>query len=104
MCLYQEEKMAGKLLAGLIVQKGVIVSQSNGLTFNLPTGLVTFPNADNLTAYPIVSYISPNATYATDTVFFKQIGNTAVTVWQGAQDTTGRNGSPTDFSLVVVGL
>jgi hypothetical protein len=50
---------------------------------------------------PVVSYVSPNATYATETVFIKEYNNTTVTVWQGAQDTSGRNHPPVDFTLVV---
>jgi hypothetical protein len=65
---------------------------------------VTFPNPNNLKATPVVSYISPNAGYATETVYFKEIATTTATVWQGAQDTSGRNHPPLDFTITIVGF
>jgi hypothetical protein len=96
--------MAFQTLAALRVQHHAVVSQSPGVNFDPATGSVTFPNPHNLIVVPSVSYISPNAAYATETVYFKDIQNTALIVWEGAQDTSGRNGSPGDFSLVVVGF
>lgn len=96
--------MTFQILAALRVQHHAVVSKSNGVNFDPATGSVTFPNPQNLTVVPSVSYISTNAAYATETVYFKNIQNTDVIVWEGAQDTSGRNGSPGDFSLVVVGF
>lgn len=95
--------MALELLAALRVQNHAVISQSPGVNFDVGTGTVTFPNPKGLTVVPVVSYISPNATYATESIFFKDIQNTAVVVWEGAQDTSGRNGSPAWFTLLVSG-
>ncbi|MFB9263585.1 hypothetical protein ACFFWD_10430 [Bradyrhizobium erythrophlei] len=96
--------MAFEILAAIRVENHNVVSQSPGVNFNQATGSVTFPNPKNLTVVPSVSFISPNATYATSTVYFKSIQNVDVIVWEGAQDTSGRNGSPGWFSLIVVGF
>ena len=96
--------MTFEILAALVVQNHNVIHQSPGANFNPATGSVTFPNPRNLTAVPTVSYVSPNAAYATETAYFKSIQNTDVIVWQGAQDTSGRNSSPSDFSLIVVGF
>ena len=95
--------MSMEILASLRVQNHGVVSASPGVSFDVGTGTVTFPNPKGLTVVPVVSYISPNAAYATESVFFKDIQNTAVVVWDGAQDTSGRNGSPGWFTLVVTG-
>lgn len=90
------------ILATLIVKGGRVTSQyPKALEFDPPTGVVSFPNPDGLEATPVVSYISPTASHATETVYLKEIGKTTVTVWQGAQDSSGRNHAPTDFTLVV---
>jgi hypothetical protein len=86
--------MAFEILAAPRVQQNQVVSQSPSVNFIAATGSVTFPNPNNRTVVPSVSYISPNATYATQTVYFKSIQNTDVIVWEGAQDTSGRNGLP----------
>jgi hypothetical protein len=86
--------MQGQVLAAATVQDGRIVTASPGLNFDAPTGLITFPNPSNVTAIPVVSYISENAAYSTESVFIKEYGQTSVTVWQGAQDTSGRNHPP----------
>jgi hypothetical protein len=97
--------MSGQILAALIVKHGTIVSKSSkDVNFDAATGLVTFANAGGLNATPVVSYISPNATYATEHVYFKELGNTSVTVWQGPLDTGNRNHPPSDFTLIVVGF
>lgn len=96
--------MTGQVLAAAVIRGGTVVSHSPGLAFDPHTGLITFPNPNNLTATPVVSYITPNAAYATETVYFKEIGKTTATVWQGAQDTSGRNHPPLDFTIVVVGF
>ena len=97
--------MAGQVLAVLAVKGGVVVNRAPAaVEFDPATGLVTFPNPNKLTAVPVVSYISANAAYATETVFIKEHGGTTVTVWQGAQDTSGRNHPPIDFTLVVGAL
>jgi hypothetical protein len=96
--------MAGQVLAAAVVRGGVLITHSPNLSFDHSTGLVTFPNPNNLKATPVVSYISPNAAYATETVYFKEISNTTAIVWQGAQDTSGRNHPPLDFTIVVVGF
>jgi hypothetical protein len=97
--------MTGQVLAVLVVKDAHVVTRSPDIVeFHPDTGLVTFQNKDNLSAVPVVSYRSPNATYATETVFIKEYDPVSVTVWQGAQDTTGRNHPPTDFTLVVVGV
>jgi hypothetical protein len=94
--------MSGQVLALLVVKGGRVASRAPAnVEFDPPTGLVTFQNPSKLTAVPVVSYVSPNATYATETVFIKEYDNTTVTVWQGAQDASGRNHPPVDFTLVV---
>jgi len=94
--------MVGQVLAMLVVKNGKVANRApTSVEFDSATGLVTFQNPNNLSAVPVVSYISPNATYATETVFIKEYDNTTVTVWQGAQDTSGRNHPPVDFTLVV---
>ena len=94
--------MTGQVLALLAVKNGKVATRApDNVEFDPATGLVTFSNSSSLSAVPVVSYISPNATYATETVFIKEYDNTTVTVWQGAQDTSGRSHPPTDFTLLV---
>ena len=94
--------MSGQVLAVLVVRNGKVASRAPAqVEFDAATGLVTFQNPNNLSAVPVVSYISPNATYATESVFVKEYSHTTVTLWQGAQDTSGRNHPPIDFALVV---
>jgi hypothetical protein len=95
----------GRLLGSLQVKASKIVSSSYGLTFDSGTGVVTFPNPDNLKVVPVMSSISPNNVYVTESVYSRTASSpTQVTVWQGAQDTSGRNHAPVDFTLIIAGF
>ena len=67
--------MVGQVLAMLVVKNGKVANRAPAsVEFDSATGLVTFQNPNNpnnLSAVPVVSYISPNATYATETLFIK---------------------------------
>jgi hypothetical protein len=96
----------GRILASIEVRGGKVISSSNGVTFDSGTGTVTFANPDKLKVFPLMSYISTNDAYATESVFLKTLPSspTSVTVWQGAQDTTGRSHPPIDFIAVIFGF
>ena len=96
----------GRLLGSLQVRGSKIVSSSYGLTFDFGTGVVTFPNPNNLKVVPVMSSISPNNVYVTEfgLILGPSHRRLQVTVWQGAQDTSGRNHAPVDFTLIIVGF
>jgi hypothetical protein len=95
---------AGRILAMIEVKNGAVVYKSAGVTFDSGTGKITFENKSNLKPVPLYSYISPNGVYATESIFSRVIANDYIIAWQGAQDTSGRNHPPLDFTAVVVGF
>jgi len=94
---------SGILGAGTI-RSGQLTDHSDGVSFDSGSGKVSFPNSKNLRFIPIVSFIAANGQYATETCFVKGTGANFVVVWQGAQDTSGRNHPPTDCSFAIVGM
>jgi hypothetical protein len=94
----------GRILAMAEVKASRLVYNSDGVSFDSGNGTITFPNPNNLKFVPVMSYISENGTYATQTVYAKTFTNNSVVVWQGALDTTGQNGPPRSFTLIVIGF
>jgi hypothetical protein len=96
-------QISGRILAIAQVRGRKLVYANQGTTFDPSSGTVTFQNPMNLKFVPVMSYISTNNAYATETVYSKSFGPNYVVVWQGAQDTSGNNHPPYDFTLAVLG-
>ncbi len=94
----------GRILAMIEVKNGAVVYSSAGVTFDSGTGKITFQNKTKAKPVPVYSYISPNGVYATESIFSRVIAADYVIAWQGAQDTSGRNHPPADFTAVIVGF
>lgn len=93
-----------KILAMIRVQGGKVVSGSDGVTFDQPNGLITFPNSENRPFVPVISDFQ-TAQYITETHFVREIaGTNQFKVWRKPLDTGARNSPPSDFTAIVVGF
>lgn len=94
----------GRILAMISVHDGIIVSKSDGVTFDRSSGMVSFPNPEGLPFVPVISDFQ-RTLYTTQTHFIREIqGANKFTVWQTALDTGDRNWPPSNFTAVVVGF
>ncbi len=93
----------GGILASGVVKGGNLVVSTDGVTFDSGTGKLSFPNSKNMPFIPIVSALSPNGQYLTGSCFTRSTGPNYFILWQGAQDTSGRNNAPTDCTFTVLG-
>ncbi|MGR9503668.1 hypothetical protein ACU8MW_08120 [Rhizobium leguminosarum] len=93
----------GKILAAGIVRKSQLLSGSEGMTYDNISGRVTFPNPKGLKFVPLMASVSPTENYLTESCFTRSFGKDYFILWQGAQDTTGRNEAPRDCTFVVLG-
>lgn len=94
----------GGILAAGIVRSGTLTARTDGVIFDPDSGRITFPNPKGFVFVPIMSAISPNAEYVTESCYMKSINETSFVLWQGAQDTSGRNHKPYDCTFIVVGI
>jgi hypothetical protein len=62
----------GGVLAAGVIQGGRIIYSTAGVSFDLNTGRVSFQNPYSVKFIPILTTISPNATYATGACFHKE--------------------------------
>jgi hypothetical protein len=93
----------GGILAAGVVRGGQAIYSSRGTSFDPGTGRVSFPNPKGLKFIPIIAAISPNAQFVTESCYVRSIGPDFFILWQGAQDTSGRNEPPRDCTFTVVG-
>jgi hypothetical protein len=93
------------ILAAATVVGGQLdpANSSHGVAFNQATGILSFPNPNNLKFVPLISDTHAVA-YITSTCWIKEIGPANIVVWQSALDTSGRTWPPTDFTAVIVSL
>ena len=98
-----EALLSNYVLATAYIYKGASVV-SKGATFNSQTGVLSFPNPTNLKFAPIASVISSNGAYDTFSCFTKTMTSNTVVLWQGALDTSGRNGAPISCAIVVLAV
>lgn len=94
-------------LAAVTVIDGAVVIKSKGVDYNTATGVVTFPNPQNMHFVPIVSDLAPKNSepYITETHFIRKVDVTnQFTVWKKALDTGERNSPPSSFTAIVVGM
>lgn len=96
--------LANRVLGAAAVIKGRVDLVSQGATFDLATGTFTFPNPLGLRYVPVVTYISPNSTYATGDCFIKSMSPNTVSVGQGGLDTSGKVYPIDNCTLAVVGI
>lgn len=94
-------------LAAITVRKGAAVLNSKDVKYEAGTGVVTFPNPKNLRFVPIVSDLAQETPdhYITETHFIREIGSTnQFRVWRTPLDTSDRNGAPSNFTAIVIGM
>jgi len=100
-----EKITRGGVLATLIVKNRTLHSSfPDTVTYNSSTGLVTFPNPENLSFVPVISNIQ-ELYYNTSTHYIREINPpNQFRVWNTPLDTGGRNSAPYSFSAVVFGF
>jgi len=96
------------ILAVAAVRKKQLLSHSEGVIFDPPTGLISFPNPRGLPFIPLVSdFGDRNTTYITDTHYIQGVlGTDKFFVRAKALDTGGaeRTADAHDFTVVVLGF
>ncbi|GAA6138185.1 hypothetical protein NBRC116583_19320 [Arenicella sp. 4NH20-0111] len=93
-----------KALAILTVKNGNIEYSSSGVTYDKTSGIVEFPNPDNLNVLPIVSDLGSG--YMTSKHYIRQdftIRN-KFKIWRTTLDTGDRNSEPASFTAIAVGF
>jgi hypothetical protein len=95
--------LRGGILAAGVVKGGKLVVSTDGVSFDTESGKISFANGKNTPFITIVSAISPNGQYLTGSCYTRSTGPDYFILWQGAQDTSGRNNAPTDCTFTVVG-
>ncbi|NKK97713.1 hypothetical protein GFM02_05395 [Rhizobium leguminosarum bv. viciae] len=77
---------------------------SRGVNFDPSSGTITFPNPQNVAFVPIISDISARGEYLTESCYVRSVLQNGFILWQGAQDTSGRNHPPVDCTFAVIGM
>jgi hypothetical protein len=95
--------LCGGIFAAGVVKGGNLVVITDGVSFDSGTGKVSFPNSKNIPFITIVSAVSQNGQYLTGSCYTRSTGPNYFILWQGAQDTSGRNNAPTDCTFSVIG-
>ena len=99
----QSIENGNRVLASVHISGG-IVSGTNGVTYDAASGVVTFPNPDNLLFTPVISDYNVSH-YSTTTLYVRQVtGNNQFQVWRTTLDTGDRNYPPGSFTAIVVGF
>lgn len=94
----------GRILAMAQVKNGMLASASPGVSFDQPSGVVSFPNPRNVAFLPLISD-SREAPYITQMHWIKAIlPPDKFIVRSKAMDTGDRTYSPEDFTAVIVGF
>ncbi|MBB2823279.1 UNVERIFIED_ORG: hypothetical protein GGD59_006585 [Rhizobium esperanzae] len=77
---------------------------STGVKFDPGSGTITFPNPQNALFIPIISHISERGEYLTESCYMRSVVQNGFVLWQGAQDTSGRNHPPVNCTFAVIGM
>lgn len=96
------DMLARRVIGAATIKDGQIQSISSGLTVDVNSGRVSFQNPNHLHFVPVISAISPNGVYLTESCYVRSLGEDFVILWQGAQDTSGRNGHPINCTITLV--
>jgi hypothetical protein len=98
----------GKVLALVIVKEGKIESSSDGVSYDPNTGIVSFPNPENLKFVPLISDFGErdHDAYRTATHFLRNdfTAPNKFKVWRTSLDTGDRNMPPDSFAAIALGL
>lgn len=93
-----------KALAIVSVKGGKIESSSKGVSYDSKTGIVSFPNPENLKFIPLIADIGD--TYMTETHFIRNdfVSPNQFKVWRTPLDVTARNQAPGYFTAIAIGF
>lgn len=96
----------GRILAIAEVEKdtsgnSTLGAHSNGVTFDSKTGVLTFPNPENLIFVPVISHYE---SAPTTMHYIKAIGSDYVIVMQVALDASARVYAPCCFTAAIIGF
>lgn len=93
-----------KVLAMVTVKDGQIESKSGGVSYDSASGIVTFPNPENLRFVALVSDVG--GAYITETHFLRKdfAAPDKFKVWRKPLDTSNKNGPPDSVTPIAVGV